>query len=58
MSIVGIMVKEVYVFARLEPYVKETVKRRAKELGLSTSEYLRMLIIRDLDRRGILKKLQ
>jgi len=38
---------------RLKPEVKELVKQMAKAQGVSISEYLRKLVINDLDQRNV-----
>jgi hypothetical protein len=41
------------VYGVVTPGVKESVKRLAKAMGISVSEYVRRLILEDLDRRTL-----
>jgi hypothetical protein len=40
-------------YAVVTPAIKESVERLAKAMGISTSEYVRQLILSDLDKRAI-----
>jgi len=44
--------KREVVFATVSPEVKEAVERVAQAMGISLSEYVRRLILEDLDKRS------
>ena len=41
------------VWSRVEPQIRELAEKLAKAQGLTLSEYIRTLIISDLDRRSV-----
>jgi hypothetical protein len=41
------------IWARLDPKVATEVRRLVKSMGITMSEYLRQLIIKDLDQRTV-----
>jgi len=51
----GVRLTQIGVY--LEPKIKGAAERVAKMMGVSVSEYVRTLVLVDLDRRGLLKEL-
>ena len=47
------MIKEKDILIRIDAELKEKVKEKAKLLGLSTSAYIRMLIIKTINNDNI-----
>jgi len=47
------MTKKTMIWSRVNADVKETVQRLADSMGVSISEYIRMLVLRDLDKRSV-----
>ncbi len=45
--------KDKLVWAWVSPAIKEAVKKIAKAKGITLSEYVRNLILEDLEKRGI-----
>lgn len=45
---------KVMVWSRLGPQTKETAERIAREMGVDLSEYIRSLVIQDIDKRNII----
>jgi antitoxin component of RelBE/YafQ-DinJ toxin-antitoxin module len=45
--------KKEMVWSRVDVEVKKTVQRLADSMGVSTSEYVRALILKDLDGRSV-----
>ena len=50
------MCKKVMTATHLKREIKELVEELARKQGVSTSEYIRNLILRDLEKRGLLKE--
>jgi len=47
------MSKKVMVWAWVDMDIREVVERLAKSMGVSISEYVRNLILEDLDKRSV-----
>lgn len=47
------MVKTEVVYGKVEPEIKEIVKQLARKMGLTVSEYVRNLVLEDLDKRSV-----
>jgi antitoxin component of RelBE/YafQ-DinJ toxin-antitoxin module len=47
------MTKKTMIWSRVNADVKETVQRLADSMGVSISEYIRTLVLRDLDKRSV-----
>jgi antitoxin component of RelBE/YafQ-DinJ toxin-antitoxin module len=45
--------KSSYLWTRVDGNIRKLVEELAKSMGLTTSEYIRRLIIEDLDKRSI-----
>lgn len=41
------------IWSRVSPEIRKMMRRLAESQGLSVSEYVRQLIIKDLDRRSV-----
>jgi len=48
--------KTALLYAAVTPNVKQNVKRLVNAMGITVSEYIRNLVIQDLDRRSIFTK--
>lgn len=44
-------------FAMVEPEVKALVEKVAQLIGVSQSDYVRHVVLRDLEKRGLLKEM-
>jgi len=47
------LVKTEVVYGKVEPEIKEIVKQLARKMGLTVSEYVRNLVLEDLDKRSV-----
>ena len=44
------MIKEKDILIRIDSELKKKVQKKAKQIGLSTSAFIRMLIMKEVDR--------
>lgn len=54
-SIVVILLRPKALFAMVEPEIKALVEKVAKSLGISQSDYVRFVVLQDLQNKGYLK---